>query len=422
MEYMRIIARHYPNNELRVVICPDRPMRDCQEHEAGEAESLSGEASAPSLVIRSKLKTEVSDRLQEMPLTRVLPGYGGVPRPTGFGSNARRTILRCAGALEKVAAGPQEVAFLTGTLPGSTTSAKKALQDWSSYAVNLLKAKISKLGIHDSLSFYVWELQERGALHIHYAVHVPSETHMRILIKSFKKIWIQVIDAICERSGVDLWERSWGGTWKHKKGIIKADAQRCKKSPGAYMAKYVSKDSYNPKFIRDKGSQFLGPTRWWGCSRPLLKLMKSMTLEVERIGISWYRIKHIREDLLSILDGLNAKIQRYSDKAKTSEVMVGYDQENGIPVFNTIARFLARPLRGESGQECDSALLHNSGDNRIQAVESATAIDSVEKPDEKVCGVCDYSRGGERRCTAGCTRLPDALSGVADWRQESLIL
>lgn len=396
----RIIAHHYPNNELRVVICPDVPMGKSQGHEDCQVDDCMDAGPDSTLVIRSELKTagEVGEA-REVPVGP-RPGYGGSPRPTGFGNNARRTILRCAGALEKFGAEPEEVAFLTGTLPGSTNAAMRALQDWSSYAVNLLKAKISKLGIHDSLSFYVWELQARGALHIHYAVHVPVKKDMDSLISEFKRIWIQVIDAICERSGVDLWEREDGGTWRHQKDIIRADAQVCRKSPGAYMAKYVSKEAFAPKYINSKNSEFLGPVRWWGCSRPLLKLMKSMTISTEKIGISWHRIKHIREDLLSILDGLNARIVRYTDRAKSAEVLVSYDQQNGMAVFNSIARFLAGPLLGLRREKSGDEFSDSYGDHPVQTGASAITVAALAVANEEICRKCINPRGshGARVC------------------------
>lgn len=412
---MRIIARHYPNNELRVVICPDVPLGKSREQEAGAAENRPIAAPGSTLVIRSELKTQGQKGGGCASPSGLPPGYGGHPRPTAFGNNARRTILRCGGALEKFGADPSEVAFLTGTLPGSTAAAMRALQDWSSYAVNLLKAKISKLGIHDSLSFYVWELQARGALHIHYAVHVPDRVLMSKLICEFKKMWTQIVDAICEKSGIDLWERKDGGSWKIQKEVIRADAQVCRKSPGAYMAKYVSKDSFAPKYINDKNAEFLGPTRWWGCSRPLIKLMNSMTLKTEKVGISWYRIKYIREELLSVLDGLSAKIKTYTDKAKTSEVFVSYDSENGIPVLCEIARFLKSALRGGEQEGGDSALGDRQERNPVQTGGDAVADSPLEVIDAEVCGVPVNPGRSGGACFAGMPGFSGTASQMDLW-------
>lgn len=412
---MRIIAHHYPNSELRVVICPDVPVGKSWEQEAGEAEDRAVAPPGSTLVIRSELKTQgLRGEGCETPPC-LPPGYGGRPRPTAFGNSARRTILRCGGALERIGADPSEVAFLTGTLPGSTAAAMRSLQDWSSYAVNLLKAKISKLGIHDSLSFYVWELQARGALHIHYAVHVPDRALMSRLICEFKRMWTQIIDAISEKSGVDLWARQDGGSWASQKEVIRADAQVCKKSPGAYMAKYVSKDAFAPKYINNKNAEFLGPTRWWGCSRPLLKLMNEMTLKVERVGISWHRIKYIREDLLSTLDGLSAKIRTYTDKAKTSEVFVSYDPENGISVLREIARLLKSALRWGGQKGCDPSLGDSQEHNPVQAVGTAVADGPMEIIDAEVCGVPINSGRGGGTCSVGMPGFSGAVSQMDLW-------
>ena len=403
---MRIIARRYPNNELRLVICPDVPMGGRKSR--GEV-CCEGASQAPDLLldITSELKTDpLPPSPQGASVPTPPPGYGGVPRPTLFGLAARRQLLRVGAALERLSGEPKEVAFLTGTLPGGTEAAMQALQRFSSYAVNLLKAKISKLGIHDSLSFYVWELQKRGALHIHYAIHVPDASLRSLLLESFPRVWRQVIDAIGERAGCDMWERARGGSWAGEKEVLQADAQECTHSPGRYMAKYLSKNAHAPSHKGELRGRFLGPVRWWGVSRPLNAALASMTMAVEKIGIGWRDIKKIREEILAILSGLCNNFYRYTDKAKTSEVFVAYDKENSAPVFRELERFLGRGISATGGLPCPAGIVDCEGGD-YRANEQAPAEGNpmalaheeevLDRQDIRGCGgVCD-SASGERR-------------------------
>ncbi len=329
---MRIIAQHYPNNEIRVVICPDRPVgkapAECGS-EGGEGGDSGGQG-AGALPLTLGPNSE--------PHSAGKPGFGGVPRPTAFGVNARRALMRAGGALQKHGIANQELVFLTGTLPGSSRQSMLALQRYSSYAVDLLKSKVSKLGCTQALSLYCWELQQRGALHIHYCVHVPDEDKRRMLCERWTGMWCQIIDAIGRKAGIDMWEKQDGTTWKDHKDVLQAPAQIVTKGVGQYLAKYLSKGSNSCGGSNCAEGVFLGPVRWWGVSRPLLKLVEAYSDRVEVECINGGEARRTREDLLSILSGMDAKIVTYSDKAKTSEVFVSYSPENSSYVYSEIVR------------------------------------------------------------------------------------
>jgi hypothetical protein len=237
--------------------------------------------------------------------------------------------------------------------------------------VNLLKAKLSKMGTSDTYSLYVWELQERGALHLHYALVITDSVVRRAVIEEFPRMWRQCIDAVGRLAGVDMWARKRGGTWADRKEVLQADAQECEKSPDRYLAKYCSKDAFASRHRPVSDRNFKGPVRWWGVSRPLLRELKKMSLKVVAIGVPWRNIAQIKEDILTILDGLSAKIQRYTDKAKSAEVFVAYDEENGMEVFGEIARRLGIPPRNHCGDLRDVALGDRSGKNHDAAKDLA---------------------------------------------------
>lgn len=329
---MRIIAQHFPNRELRLSIVPERPLQRLGD------DAIPAIAHGPDAPLTLPPNSEPAP--SEPPaLGGLRPGFGGLPAPTRFGNNARRTLSRSAGVFDRDGIPNDHLVFLTGTLPGSRRESFEAMQRWSSYAVDLLKSKLSKVCDPEPYSMYVWELQKRGALHIHYCQRIANPNQRQFVLDNWKKIWTQIVDAVGEKAGIDMWLRGPGAlpaSWKDQKEIIQADAQLVEKSVGSYLAKYLSKDSnvcnLNP-------ARFKGPVRWWGVSRPLLARMKELSGKLVVEGFGHQKIRHIREQILAILDGMEGKVHRYFDKAKTSEVMISYG-ESCCEVFRSIARLL----------------------------------------------------------------------------------
>lgn len=204
-------------------------------------------------------------------------GYGSLPiKPTAFGPNARRQIMRAGGALDSSITDPSECLFLTATLPGSTEAAFKAIAAWSGYIVNSLKAWISN-HISAKLDFYCWEYQRRGALHLHYCVHAQDAAARTHIQRGFKDWWIGILHRVGEKSLTDLFRKNSKYTHLSDPSQVRAVAEVCRKSPARYLAKYLSKSAKKPK---GRG-RFFTPSRFWGTSRPLKALLQKLTKTVE---------------------------------------------------------------------------------------------------------------------------------------------
>lgn len=204
-----------------------------------------------------------------------LSGYGEPPtRLTRFTRKASKTIQRCARALDEFSQSPGHILFFTGTLPGTGTDKYEAIARWSSYVVHRLKAWVAKV-LPAKYDFYCWELQKRGALHLHYAVHCPDEAIAEKLIAGFKDEWIKLLKVVSEKTGKNLFHNGDRDIdWLNHPESIQAKTERVTKSVGAYLGKYLSKSSRGTtKFGR------FSPCRWWGCSRPLRRLEESMREE-----------------------------------------------------------------------------------------------------------------------------------------------
>jgi len=324
----KIIAQVYPNGEVRAVLCRDTGARGAVG-DACESDCVAGNfgsEAAPPLDITPKLRTA----------DEPIPGFGGTPRPTRFGNNARRTLSRAAGVFDHDKIPKHESLFLTGTIPGSTKAAFDAMAKWSSYAVDLLKSHVSKLGVRSAYSMYVWEFQKRGALHIHYCLHIVDPVIRERILSGWKRIWTRVIDAVGQKSGVDMWDRGDGSTWARDKGVLQADAQVVEKSVGSYLSKYLGKQAPHSAHADENGEYFLCPVRWWSVSRPLMARLKELTKVQVIERVPWSRIRYVRESIREVLTGSVNPVYNYRDKAKLAEVFVTYDKENAAEIFNQI--------------------------------------------------------------------------------------
>lgn len=197
-----------------------------------------------------------------------LSGYGSAPiRKTRFTRAAKQTIQRCARAMDQSAASPSEILFFTGTIPGTGQDQYQAVAEWSSWVIHRLKSWVAKR-VECKFDFYCWELQKRGALHLHYAVHVPDAAVRQDVQRTIKTEWIRLLDYVSAQTGVDVFQNVVRGfTHRSNTDKVQADCQEVTKSVGAYLGKYCSKSSSG-----ENSTGVFTPCRWYGVSRPLRNL------------------------------------------------------------------------------------------------------------------------------------------------------
>jgi hypothetical protein len=322
----KIVARQFPNDETRITMssvpggrdpfkvaptAAKTPLVNPAPDPADDGLICSEEESPAPLSLVSNSKTQRSSA-----------GYGLLPtKPTRFGLNAKRKLLRAGGALEKVAP-PEETLFLTGTLPGSTEDSFRSIAAYSGYIVNSLKAWIANYA-PQKLDFYVWEYQKRGALHLHYAVHIPCGIARDHIIKSFHGWWVSSLHRIGENAKVDMFRKNAGKTWLGDESKVRAVAEVCRKSVARYLAKYLSK-SATP--TRGPARAF-SPSRWWGVSRPLKALTDSMTSVVEIATAGYHAIRGIWEKVKTSCDTSEGVTYSYRHNVGAGETIVGYHSD-----------------------------------------------------------------------------------------------
>lgn len=239
-------------------------------------------------------------------------GYGKMGKRTIFGISARRTILRAGGALDRLDSKPYHYTMLTGTLPGSTPESYKAMAEWSGWIVHELARWIGRYakGAH---WFYAWELQSRGALHIHWCIHLPDTYTRCFILHTFWDEWRSIIDTVSEKSGIDMWAKSEVYSHKANKSVLQADAQQCYRSVAAYVSKYTSKKE--GKAERDVLAPYY-PVRWWGMARSTTTLLKGLT---EKVSSEYSSYRDAKKEMTSTL----MKVKDVTDIAHTYAHSVG---------------------------------------------------------------------------------------------------
>lgn len=321
---MRQVAiESYPNREIRLTLVRSQSPKKFEWEEKEGAIAEPEAVSTPTCHSLKTLNGSSRPRVAGVLEIQGKPGWGGLPRFQKFSTYARRQILRAGGALERHAP-HSECLFLTLTLPGSTRESLEAMARYSGFAVQRLKAWIGKR-IKENLSIYTWELQKRGALHLHYVVWCSDKGVGEYIRENLKEQWIRILDAIGKASGVDLFRKCKGFSWASNKEIVRTDAQWCEKSVAAYLSKYVSKPC---KYQYSQGRPNYCPSRWYGVSRPLLALLRSMSFKISLDSLRDRDSWGIYEDCLSVLQSFAIKCYQYGHVVGDGKTIVAYVNTN----------------------------------------------------------------------------------------------
>lgn len=222
------------------------------------------------------------------------------PLATKFTSRAKNMLKDAGGLIEGSCQGVG--LFLTLTMAGGTDNAYEAMGIASGYVVDRfnrwLRYKVDK-----GFFGYVWELQKRGAPHLHYLFRMPSGTDFVHFYKATRKEWRKILLDVSEETGVDLFEQAAGGTHRNNPNLPGIKFVVIHQGLAGYLAKYASKESTKA------GTQSpFTPGRWWGVSYAIRKevLMRRVSFvlgttalerSVERLVEVVEKIAHVTKSL-----------------------------------------------------------------------------------------------------------------------------
>lgn len=207
-------------------------------------------------------KPSAVPNLEPLRKTRRMLKVGGrwreKPLETDFTSRARNMLKDAGSLIENHCQGVG--LFLTLTLPGGTNNAYEAAGIASGYIVDRFNRWL-RYKVDNGWFGYVWELQKRGAPHLHYLFRMPTGTDFVGFYKETRREWRKILLDVSDETGVDLFATADGNTHKHDENLPGIHFRVIHQGLAGYLAKYASKK-------RSKGgvvSPFV-PGRWWGVS------------------------------------------------------------------------------------------------------------------------------------------------------------
>lgn len=193
------------------------------------------------------------------------------PKASRFTSYARNMVRDAAHIVERYGSG--KGVFVTLTFPGGTSDGYRVLAAGSDYILDRLNRWL-RYKIQDGLFVYVWELQKRGAGHLHYLFRLPEGTTSRSFSVALRTQWRKILLDVSASSHVDLFRRLEGGTWKEDPTKPRVQVKAVKRTYVQYMAKYISKSR-----SKDGAHSAWCPRRWWGCSQEARRLVRQNRLD-----------------------------------------------------------------------------------------------------------------------------------------------
>lgn len=313
----------YPNSELRARVAA--PV--ARQRRAGRAIFVGAQRSYLSIV--ENLRHSFGDSPFKPPRPeggRV--GYGADPSPRAFSVRSRRMIARSGGALGG-RGGRECTLFLTGTLPGSTSEAMRAISKWSAWICHELVSKIPRIaGVKPSECDYlwVWEWQKRGALHWHGVFEFNNKSEARKVHAKFKRLWIRIMESVGQKEGIDIAAKNEFESHSRDYKVWRTRPEWARKNPARYLAKYMAK-AVSPK--GEKGETFY-PSRWYSVSRSLLLKMRKGTVYAcvpRPKGCDHTTVVAADLELIERLFGLSNSVKQFPDKVKSGYTFVFYFPE-----------------------------------------------------------------------------------------------
>lgn len=322
-----------PDSELRFVCRPAPPDRKRGASDARlklvstATAAPTCEAGGSALAVDANFTATKKDTVKRS-------GYGEKSsQPVAFTARARRSVRWGAAAIEREF-GKENCYFVTFSLPGGSELAMTTFALWSSWLLDLLNKKLARLCVWVDGKCYrlsTWELQKRGALHLHLLVVAVDDS----FIPNLQSYYVSLLEKLSDSTGVDMFQRANGSSWRdrvetlvkigRKKGRwvngtcrvvdLMCDAKRVQKSVTSYLSKYMS-----------KGGSVSGqtPARWWSMSKGVRNLIAKYTIRLPLSRTNAEGATAIDEFVRDAFESCNISAECLRNRGLSTEFRTGY--------------------------------------------------------------------------------------------------
>ena len=281
---------------------------------------------------------DIINEFRQASLNRQKGGWGFAAKPTKFTRNARHRLLEAGAIVDKDCG--KDAYEVTLTCPGDTQEAKDAIALWSGWLVDRLLREVRRSGCQ--YWFYVWEYQQREALHIHLLVAGRGQLTKGIA-QSMEYQWWELLWELSEKIGIDIFRKNAKWSWKYRPDKWQSHCQPIQKSVAAYFSKYASKSANQTLAVSGRKAP-KSPSRWWGCSSHL-KNQIALTRARHSVEVPNSLLSKILSHVHQWLDNPN-RIRRYDyhfDLGKTQngtnlgcgDVCINYYDDVGFARMQT---------------------------------------------------------------------------------------
>jgi len=247
---------------------------------------------------------DIIDEFRQKTKSNRRGGWGALGKPSSFTRNARHRLLE-AGAIVDLDCGTDSYE-ITLTIPGTGDDIYRVIAEHSGWLVDRLLREVRRAGC--SYWFYVWELQNRGALHLHFLV-AGKGASTKTIAQTMEYQWWELLLELSSKMKIDLFRSRGGGSWKHEPSVWQSHCQQTRKSVAAYFSKYAGKASSKNAVISGNQERY-SPARWWGCSQRIKERIKQ-TRSKFLLDVTTSTAQELKKYLGSWLDGCNP-LKKYS--------------------------------------------------------------------------------------------------------------
>jgi hypothetical protein len=193
-----------------------------------------------------------------------------VPQRTQFSRSSALSVQNAACILEQNYMGI--AMFCTLTVPTALHMQLQVLSAASGEICKRLTKFILERAVGEAY-VYVWEVQKRGAPHVHCILKLPHSRYVQQFYYELRHQWRCILLDVLYATSIDVFAVSDTVTWRYHDNVPVVNFQPVKTSVSRYLAKYMSK-----MVTKNNAEGAWYPGRWKSVSYELQRKVRQETL------------------------------------------------------------------------------------------------------------------------------------------------